>query len=568
MSLFDMLSKNTDEPKISKKKYESISQKLVLRAEKSAKKGDINRASWLYQRLAITARRAGEWDDGIKYALLSAEYAQNEENIFNCGWGYRAAALAAIGKKDFRAAVDYAIKAAEKFRDSGSVYAAQWCYKVAAEASIELNKIDDAIKFYERALMIEEDDDIQNEIYRLKHRISHPKVDQYADKNEATEGENIKFEAVVENHAPESLKNIVIGDREGKVMHEIKNLAPGEVKIVTHESAGKPGIMQSPFNFITWENKKGQVFDFDLNPINVRVRPKLQITSVVEPVPVAGDACKLVVLVKNLSVKPVYDVKVDVDLGENVKAPRSSPKRFEKIEPGNEYGASWSMKIYVPGKQTVAKGTVTIHDENGVEYTEKIPPVTATVHETKPEDVVKEVTEEKPRMDVMIVPYEITEMLYTDLEKKFFHQQRGCTFRGIKGSVVLRHVKENCSDMHLVAEHRFKDEVMLLYSFNMDSIRHLMTVVIKKSEGLVYLIIKLYSETDKGLDVRIGKIADIIRHTIMIENDVHEVDKVEIKKVVNIIDSVVQRTKIGNGDSEETEKDVNIKDSVVQRTKT
>ncbi len=211
-----------------------------------------------------------------------------------------------------------------------------------------------------------------------------------------------------------------------------------------------------------------------------------------------------------------------------------------------------------------------MHDERGERYEEEIRPVVADVLETEREaEVPAGKAEEKagPHLDSRITAYPIGEKLYAELEKKFFHQQRGYTFRGIKGGIVLKHVMENCKDMELVAEHRFENEVMLLFSFRLEGKHHLLTVVIKKDDEFLHLVLKLYSESGDGLDRNLEKIADIIRHTIVTETDVHEVEKVEIKKVINIIDSVVQRSRIGTGEEGETvKKDVKVRDSVVQRT--
>jgi tetratricopeptide (TPR) repeat protein len=569
MSLFKRLSKTPGDASVSKKDYEKLSVKLLKRAEECAKKGDMSDAAWLYQRLSVLARRAGEWDDGIRYALQSAEYNEREGSPFNAGWSYRSAALAAKSKGDHKLTVEYALKGVEKFKQSKSIYAAQWCYKTAALASKEAGKPDRAIKLYEHACKIEEDEDLRNEVNRLKHSVSHPRVDQYADKGEVVEGEKVRFEVVVENHSQVTLKNIVIGDRDARMTHEIETLKPGEIRLFSYETSGRIGRVRSPYNFITWKNDEGERLDFEIEPITVRVRPRIQVTPHIHPDPVVNKVCKLVILMKNMSSTPLYDIKVDVDFAENVKAPHQNPKEYEKLSPGDEYGSAWSMKTAVPGKHGIADGKITMFDENGTKYEEDIPPIAAEVLETerpaaKPE---KEPAPQKPHLDSTITAYHIDEKHYAELEKRFFHQHRGYTFRGIKGGIVLKHVMENCRDMELVSQHRFEQEAMLLYSFRLGEKHNLLTVVIKKDEDFVHLVLKLYSESREGLVENLGRIADIIRHTIVAETDVHEVEKVEIKKVINIIDSVVQRSRIGTGEEGETKKkDVKVRDSVVQRT--
>ncbi len=574
MSLFNRQLKKEGDVSIEKKDYEKMSVKLLKKAESDAKKGDLSDAAMLYQRLSVLARRAKEWDDGMNYALLAAEYGEREGKTFNAGWSYRSAALAARGKGDHKNTINYALKGADKFMESKSIYAAQWCYKTAAMASREDGRSDESIKFYDKACRIEHDDDLKNEVYRLKHAISHPRVDQYAEKGTVVEGEPVRFEVVVENHSKDMLNNIVIGDRDARLTHEIEKLKPGEVRIFSYETTGKIGMLKSPYNFITWENEKAETLDFKIEPISVTVRPRVQITSHIHPDPVISKISKLVILVKNLSSSPLYDLKVDVDFAENITAPHQNPKEFGKLSPGEEYGAAWSMKIDIPGRHRIAGGTFTMHDEKDVMYEEAIPPVIANVMDAeRPLKKAFEGTEEfkaqKTRLDSSIAAYPISEKLYTELEKKLFHMQKGYTFRGMKGGVVLKHIMENCRDMALVAEHKFKDEVMLLFSFRLEGGHNMLTVVIKKDDDFVHLVLKLYSETKSGLAQNLERISDIIRHTIVLETDAHEVEKVEIKKVINIIDSVVQRSRIGTGEEgETTKKEVKFKDSVVQRTKT
>ncbi len=569
MLLFNRLSKTQGDASVSKKEYKKLSVKLLKRAEACAKKGDMPDAAWLYQRVSVLARRAREWEDGVKYALQAAEYSEREENPFNAGWSYRSAALAAKGKGDNRLTVEYALWAVEKFKKSKSIYAAQWCYKTAALASRGDGRPDKAIRLYEKARKIEDDEDIRNEVNRLKHSVSHPRVDQYADKEEVTEGEKVRFEVVVENHSQTTLKNIVIGDRDARMTHEIEALKPGEVRLFSYETSGRIGTLHSPYNFIAWKTVGDETLDFEIEPITVRVRPRVQVTPHIHPDPVVNKMSKLVILLKNLSSTPLYDITVDVDFAENVKAPHQNPKEYEKLSPGDEYGSAWSMKSTVPGKHRIADGKIIMHDENGVKYEEDIPQIVADILETeRPAAVPGEGSApEKPHLDSSITAYPVSEKLYADLEKKFFHQQRGYTFRGIKGGIVLKHVMENCSDMELVAQHKFEREVMLLYSFRLGGRHNLLTVVIKKDEDFVHLVLKLYCENRERIAENLVRIADIIRHSIVAETDVHEVEKVEIKKVINIIDSVVQRSRIGAGEEGSTlKKDTTVKDSVVQRT--
>ncbi|MBN1897025.1 MAG: hypothetical protein JW789_04895 [Candidatus Aenigmarchaeota archaeon] len=572
MTVFDSLPKSPDEPAIKKKDYQKLLVNALKSAESAGKKGENRKAALAYQRLSVTARRAREWDDGMKYALLSANYSENEKEIFNSGWSYRSAALAAKGKGDYRKTIEYALEGAKRFKETGSIYAAKWCYSTAGLASKLDGRPDQAIKYFERANTVDRDDETIHEIYRLKSSVSHPRVDQYAERDKVMEGDPVRFEIVVENHSKEILSNVVVGDRDAKITHEIDVLKPSEVRIFAYETKGRMGTLESPYNFITWKNQAGVSLDFELKPTTVTVLPKLQITQSIFPAATMDRTVKLVVLVKNLTTKPLYDIKVDMDFETHAHVPHPAPKTFGKIMPGEEFGAEWSMKLLSPGEHRIASGKITLHDEFDVRYDEKISPKIFNVVESAPElravtAKPSEISADRKTMKGGITSYPLAEGMYIELEKRLFHQQHGYTIRTITEDVAAKHVRDNCADMAEVAAHDYGSEKVFMYSFRMNNAHYLLTSVIKKDEDFVHIILKLYSERNETLAEDLKLISDVIINSITTSTGAKEVEKVEIKKIINIIDSVVQRSKIGAEDEGTvTEKKTDIKDSVVQRT--
>jgi len=573
MSIFDWLAEKPESAPLKKGEYEKSIVKLLKKIDSSSKKGDRARTAWLYQIASVLARRARKWDDSAKYALLAAGNSERDGKLFNAGWSYRSAAIASKEKNDCKNAVDYAIKGAGCFTLSKSNYAAKWCYQIAGQACKDGGDLEKAIKFYGKAYDIERDDETELEIDRLKHLVSHPTVDQYAEKSEVVEYDPVRFEVVIENHSRGVMKNITIGDRDAKLTHEIACLKPGEVKIFSYDTTGRLGRMLSPYNFITWENAKGNTIDMELEPASVLVRPRIQVNSYTSPDPVINKTSELVILVKNLSSKSVHDIKLDVDFQDQITAVQASPNAFEEIAPGEEKGTAWKIKPGILGMQKIASGRIVMLDENGIEYEARVPDITAEVLEHEhPERKVfakrEEFMQEKRHFDSSITAYPLGESHYVTLSKKEWNQQRGYTLRGAGLDVVLHHVEENCHDMALVAKHEFKHESMLLYSFRLDEIHYMLTVVIKEDVGFIHLILKLYSEKGETLVPTLERVANIIRYTIKTETDAREVEKVEVKKIVNIVDSIVQRSKIASGgdEGEVTEKKTKISDSVVQRT--
>jgi hypothetical protein len=180
----------------------------------------------------------------------------------------------------------------------------------------------------------------------------------------------------------------------------------------------------------------------------------------------------------------------------------------------------------------------------------------------------EEFARERKVMGDEMTAYPLAEGAYAGLEKRFWHQQRGYTLRGMSLGAAAGHVRENCMDMALVSEGESAGENVFMYSFKMGSVHELLTVVLKQEEGLLHVMFKLYSEKRDVLARDLERIAGMMKYLMTEKGDAREVEHVEIKKVINIIDSVVQRSEIGAGgdEGEVTEKKTRIRDSVVQRT--
>lgn len=573
MSIFEWLSENQKPVVLKIGDYNRSIVSILKKIHESSKNGDTERTAWLYQTISVMARRAGQWEDSIKYALLAVECSEREGRRFNAGWSYRSAAIAAGKKRDYKKAVEYAIKGADSFMLSESGYAAKWCYDIAAQACRDNGDLEDAMRFYKKGYSIEPDEETRMKIFKLKNILSHPTVDQYAEKEEVVEYEPVRFEVVVENHGDESIKNIMIGDKDARLTHDIASLGPGEVKVFSYETVGRLGYMYSPYNFMTWQNAKGKTLDMELQPASVLVRPKIQLNSYINPDPVINKKSELAITVKNLSSSPLYDVKLDAEFSQRVKAGKSSPNVFKKIAPGEEKGAEWEIEPVILGEQKIVWGVISMRDENGTEYEAGMPQVSARVLEAPhPEHKMfrkgEEFRLEKKHFDSSITAYPLSESQYDSLSKKLWHQQRGYTMSGVGVDVVTHHVEENARDMSIVSRHELEHERMMSYSFILDKVHYLLTVIVKEEEGFIHLVLKLYSENRENLSPVLKRVSDIMRYTINTETGAKEVEKVEIRKVINIIDSVVQRSKIGTGGGEgkATDERIRIDDSIVQRS--
>jgi len=91
---------------------------------------------------------------------------------------------------------------------------------------------------------------------------------------------------------------------------------------------------------------------------------------------------------------------------------------------------------------------------------------------------------------------------------------------------------------------------------------YLLTAVIQEYKGLTQVVLRGHSDKKYGLNGFLNEMADSLRHLVGSVQNAKEIGIIENTHVINIIDSVVQRTNFDMGKGNAT---VNIKDSMVQR---
>ena len=96
---------------------------------------------------------------------------------------------------------------------------------------------------------------------------------------------------------------------------------------------------------------------------------------------------------------------------------------------------------------------------------------------------------------------------------------------------------------------------------------YLLTAVIQPYEGITQVALRAYSDKPYGLHGFLSEMAGSLRHLVGSVQSAREIGVIEKKQVINIIDSVVQRTTFAGGVGEETgATGVNIDGGVVQRS--
>jgi len=94
---------------------------------------------------------------------------------------------------------------------------------------------------------------------------------------------------------------------------------------------------------------------------------------------------------------------------------------------------------------------------------------------------------------------------------------------------------------------------------------YLLTAVIQEVSGITQVMLSAHSDRKYGLNGFINEMADSIRHLASTVQAAKEMGIIEKTQVINIIDSVVQRTSFDVGQKGGSLK-VNIKDSVIERS--
>ncbi len=145
--------------------------------------------------------------------------------------------------------------------------------------------------------------------------------------------------------------------------------------------------------------------------------------------------------------------------------------------------------------------------------------------------------------------------------------QEGISFKGISVEELAKFMGETCRHMlYKVREYDIKSKKVIYLSGESlgEKAYYLLTAVIQEYKGLTQVVLRAHSDKKYGLNGFMNEMADSIRHLVSSVQSAKEIGIIENTQVINIIDSVVQRTSFEMGEGGSAQ--VNIKDSVVQRS--
>ena len=541
--------------------YEKKLTKLLKNAEEATAKGDYKSASWAYQEAAKLAEDK-QVRKAIDYLLKAVEVSLKDSNYLSVGWSYKSAASLAEPKE----AREFALKSAQSFEKAGSLYAAQWSYSIAARLSKETGDLYAAIRYYKKSQDIAFDREIGKEIEKLKEKIPHPIVIECYNKEEADEGEEVEFCVEIDNNSKEMLRDVKLLDEKKNVLEDLGDLKIKESKQIRYKEKAKAGFQKPRFKYASWKSGADQLEE-DIHVRPVRVKPNVQIRTTINPPLRLNKPSDFIVLLKNQSASKLKDVRFDVHLAKGIEVLEETNTKFDQIKPGEERGVVLSVVPRVVGEIKVDDIGVEYSDEYGTEYVLKAALMTK---EILPEDnffekKVDQKTEEYQKIQehkesIDMEQLAISQEEYLRKAESLQSVERGLSYDGLSIEQAAAYIEDSLFTN--VATHDHKTEKLYLYAGKKDGKEYLLTVALKENGELLNILFKLYSSQKE--EEMLSKIVDIVDYTVRVMGSAKRVEKVEVKEVINIIDSLVQRSKIGYDVPKN--KETTIKDSVVQKT--
>ena len=144
-------------------------------------------------------------------------------------------------------------------------------------------------------------------------------------------------------------------------------------------------------------------------------------------------------------------------------------------------------------------------------------------------------------------------------------EERGINFEGITVDKVVDFLHHTCKNrLYRVDEIPIENGTILYLAGDAlgEKAYYLLTAVVKEYEGVTQVLLRANSDKRHGLNGFLNEILDNLRHLVL-SAEAREIGIIKKEQVINIIDSVVQRTTFAGGEGAAS---VNIEGSVVQRT--
>lgn len=563
-----------------KKRAEKEIERSLKRAEKAAKRGDYAEAASVYQEIARLAESIND-KRAVDFCVEEAKCGLKLGKDFNVGWAYKCAAVYSFAFNDLNNAVNFATRAIEYFSKADSMYAVQWCYNLIGQAGEKMGDYDIAMKNYKKSLEIEYSEEIEKKVNNLSELVPTLAIEQRCEKGVAKEGEKIDVIFTIKNEMKEPVSEIKILGGKSNEIESVPSLRPGESKTFKYTLAAWENV-KPLFYEVTWKDTKGVKREKLIEPPRICIIPNIEVKPYLRDRLEVGKKSFFVISVANNSKQQIKDIDIELSFPVEFKVHPVTGYSIDSIGPSEEKGFVFKILPTIVGR-TILKPTISFRDARGRNYVKNLEPFVLEESLGIPANIQVKTEAAKPvnkkdferlkytekfkrYLESFIKPKEIDESSYVKLTKQLHSATKGYTLKDVDIETVSSHIMEECRSFALVDEH--VSENYMLFMFSGDSkegVTYLLTVVIKAEDNLVHVAFRLYSNREDELDDTLEKIADIAEYTIIAMSLATEIQKIEVKETINIIDSIVQRSKIGER-IKKKDKNVDIKDSVVQRT--
>ena len=158
----------------------------------------------------------------------------------------------------------------------------------------------------------------------------------------------------------------------------------------------------------------------------------------------------------------------------------------------------------------------------------------------------------------------ITRANFLNLSTSGHLEERGINFEGITVDKVVDFLFQTCKNrLYRVDEFPIENGTILYLAGDAlgEKVYYLLTAVVKEYDGVTQVLLRANSDKRHGLNGFLNEIMDNLRHLVM-SAEAREIGIIKKEQVINIIDSVVQRTTFVGGEGTAA---VKIEGSMVQR---
>jgi glycine betaine/proline transport system substrate-binding protein len=260
------------------------------------------------------------------------------------------------------------------------------------------------------------------------------------------------------------------------------------------------------------------------------------------------NSIKFGIRVTNTTDSTVSDVEAVLDYSESLfNLDGEKISKLGNIPPGVERTAKFILKPSNCIHKEEIGATVLYKDSKWEHHVEKMKP--------KEIDCVCPFLKEKP-------------MKRNDfLERASIGQSlnKGINFKGLSPEKIISYLTQTCKNsLYKVDEYAIRDGIIIYFAAESvgEQIDYLLTAFVRENDGLTQVLFKAVSDEEHGLNGFLNEIIADLQHLASTTDSAQEIGVIKKENVINIKDSVVQRSNFNIAD----DSDIDVKDSLVQRT--